>query len=198
MTRGGDGAGRGGVDACGPLAHTGRMPRRRLARSLLLAALVALVTGVAAPAAAQSPAFPLPPKHVTRAEFARLRWIVGTWRGTGVGQAPFYERYRLADDSTLLVETFADSTLARVTETARYELRAGELGDGDERWAAVAIDARSVWFAPVPGGHARNDFTWQRRGPDAWVADLRWPADASRAERTRTYYFTRWAPPAAR
>ena len=168
------------------------MPRHPLLRSLLLVALAA------APAAAQGRAVPLHPTRVTRADLARLRWIAGTWRGVGDGQAPFYERYRFADDSTLLVETFADSTLARVTETARYELRGGRLADDGELWVAVAIDARSVQFAPVPGGGARNDFAWRRQGPDAWVADLHWPARGVSPERVRKYYLTRWAPPVAR
>lgn len=146
---------------------------------------------------AQPPAATAPrttPATITRAEFTRLRWIAGSWRGTGVGQPPFYERYRFVDDSTLLVDSFADSTLATVTETSRYELRGGRLGNtGNVRWGAVTIDAASVRFAPIAG--ARNEFTWTRESRDAWVAVLRWPAAAGQPARERTYRLTRWAPP---
>ena len=40
------------------------------------------------------------PKEITRADLAKLRWIVGTWRGTGGDVAPFYERYKFENDST--------------------------------------------------------------------------------------------------
>ena len=171
----------------------------------VLAALAALL-GAASLTAPPSPALAQPvakdaaapaPARVTRADLARLRWIAGSWRGTGDGQAPFYERYRFVDDSTLLVDSFADSTLARVTETARYELRGGRLGNtGDVRWVAVAIDGQSVSFAPV--ARARNGFTWRRDAADAWTAVLRWPAAGGQPERTRTYTLTRWAAPGAR
>ncbi len=38
-------------------------------------------------------ATPAPPQRITVAELAKLRWIDGTWRVTGVVKTPFYERY---------------------------------------------------------------------------------------------------------
>ena len=130
-----------------------------------------------------------------------LRWIEGSWRGTGETQAPFYERYRLVDDSTLVTEGFTDSTLATVTETTRFALRGGALTSipgatgepaaGVARWYASSLTGDSVRFEPLSA--VRNSFVW-RRGASAndWVAVLSWPASAARPARHVTYTMRRW------
>jgi hypothetical protein len=133
------------------------------------------------------------------ADLQSLRWIAGTWRGSGDGQAPFYERYHFADDSTLVVEGFADSTLAVVTEVTRFELRGGRLanatpGDSTSKWVAARVAAGAVTFVPVR--RARNRFTWRPVSQDRWVADLSWPARDTLPARARTYDMVRWSPPA--
>ena len=146
--------------------------------ALGLAALV--VAPLAVGAQAPAPVTPAAPARVTPQQFAQLRWIVGDWRGSGTAgtrQAPFYERYRFADDSTLLVESFADSTRRRVTETTRFELRGGRLGNAGTgpQWAATAIDSLGVAFGPA--ARVRNGFRWERaasagRRPSAWRATI--------------------------
>jgi hypothetical protein len=167
---------------------------RPLVRHALLGGLVLHALTGAASARAQSadaPAAPTAARLTTR-DLARLRWIVGDWRGTGVDgttQAPFYERYRFADDSTLLVESFDDSTWRAPSEVTRYELRATHLGnDGSgARWVAVGIDSLGVDFAPV--ARARNTFRWGRaagsgRRPAQWHATIAWIAKGgARAQR---------------
>ena len=127
-----------------------------------------------------------PAARVTADQFARLRWIEGTWRGTGVDQPPFYERYRMADDSTIVMESFEDSTLARVTSSARVELRDGRLSNVGEGavWVASKLGPTHVTFAPVEG--ARNTFTWRRVSADAWTATLSWPGQPQ-GQRERVY-----------
>jgi hypothetical protein len=148
---------------------------------------------VAAAACAERPA------TLRTSDLRALQWIVGTWRGSGDGQSPFYERYRFVDDSTLLMEGFKDSTLAQITETTRYELRGGlfaNAGPADAaQWVAVRLTGGAVTFAPVR--RARNRFTWKPVSADEWAADLVWPpADATSAPRTRTYRLVRWTAPA--
>jgi hypothetical protein len=135
--------------------------------------------------------------RLTARDLARLQWIVGDWRGTGVdgtSQAPFYERYRFADDSTLVVESFADSTWRAPTETTRWELRRGRLtnpGRGAQ-WIASRLDARSIEFAPL--ARARNSFRWARVGdrgkPAEWRATISW-TDASGTRQRRVYRMER-------
>ena len=124
-----------------------------------------------------------------------LRWIEGTWRGTGETQPAFYERYSLADDSTLVVESFADSTMARVTDSTRFELRGGALTSVPQapgaRWYGSALSGDSVRFEPLSG--ARNAFVWKRgSGADDWVAVLSWPAASGGRVREVTYTMRRW------
>jgi hypothetical protein len=172
--------------------------RTTLLTVLLVAAAAACTRTAEAPppdttrGAAASPAAATP-ASLGAGALARLRWIEGSWRGVGDEQPPFFERYRFLDDSTLLVDAFADSALGRVTETSRFELRAGTLantGDG-ARWAAIALDDGSVTFAPV--ARARNSFTWRRESSDAWTAILTWPASSPGGARQRTYHMTRLA-----
>src|SRR5690349_7434643 len=153
---------------------------RRLA-ILATCALLAPPTFAPTPLAAQAATVPAAARLATR-DLAKLRWIVGDWRGTGVdgtAQPPFFERYRFADDSTLLVESFEDSTWSRVSETTRYELRGGRFGNvgTGARCVAVAIDSLGASFAPV--AKARNTFRWARdagagRRPREWRATISW------------------------
>jgi hypothetical protein len=143
-------------------------------------------TPAPAPAAAPASATPQAPARITVADFRKLRWIEGSWRGSGSGQAPFHERYRFPDDSTLVVDTFPDSTLSTVSESTRFELRGGTLGNpGTVRWVASRLDDRAVDFVPVAG--ARNTFTWRFESPDRWTALLHWPARDTRPARDATY-----------
>lgn len=114
------------------------------------------------------------PKHITPADLAKLRWIEGTWRGTGGSVPPFYERYKFENDSTLVVETLADETLTKVTDTSRFELKDGHFGNSadDSGSVATALDDTSITFAPL--GKASNTFRFQRGSDDTWKAILNW------------------------
>ncbi len=114
------------------------------------------------------------PASVSAAEFRTLAWLEGTWRGSGGGIDPFYERYRFVDDSTLLRLTFTDSTLAAANDSARIALRGGrviELGDVP-KWQAVEFDSTSWRFESLED--ATRAFTWRREGPDRWTAVIEW------------------------
>src|SRR5919106_6786945 len=91
-------------------------------------------------------------KNFTAADIAKLKWIEGTWRGTGETQPPFFERYHF-DGTTMIVESFEDETLAKVTDTSRFELTDGEFGhtEGERRSAASEITDTYVQFVPVKG-----------------------------------------------
>jgi hypothetical protein len=159
----------------------------------LAAALLALAPAAVLAQGTSSSAW----ARLTARDLARLQWIVGDWRGTGVdgtSQAPFFERYRFADDSTLLVESFADSTWRAPTETTRWELHGGRLtnhGTGAQ-WIASRMDARSIEFAPL--ARARNSFRWARVGDRGkateWRATISW-TDASGTRQRRVYRMER-------
>lgn len=125
----------------------------------------------------EHPAPAVPPTSVVAATvppgaLGQLPWLLGTFRGTGAEgttQAPFYERYSLVDDSTLVVESFKDSTLAGAIDTTRYEVRHDSLTNpGKTRYVATAISADSVTFGPLVG--VNNGFTWRKGDSSDWIA----------------------------
>ena len=171
-----------------------------MSRATRLALVVALMSLPVVPAAAraQGARTAAVPARLTTRDLARLRWIVGDWRGVGVdgtAQPAFYERYRFADDSTLLVESFDDSTWTRPSETTRYALRGGRFGNisAGAQWVAVGIDSLGVDFAPV--ARARNVFRWSRAPgdrarPREWRATITW-SDAAGTVQHRYYRMQR-------
>lgn len=116
----------------------------------------------------------------------QMPWLLGTFRGGGADgtvQEPFYERYSLADDSTLVVESFKDSTLTGAIDTTRYEQRRDSLTNpGTSRYVAIAISADSVTFGPLAG--VKNGFTWRKGDDRAWTAVIIPPGNSAAKQRT--------------
>lgn len=135
------------------------------------------------------------PRRITTADLQKLRWIEGSWRGTGKDQPPFFERYRFESDSVLAVDSFDDEKLSKVTDTTRFELKDGEFGGGGEgsRYVAVALDDNLITFDPVL--KARNSFSWKRESKDSWTAILKWPATKDKPAGERVYNMVRWPKP---
>jgi hypothetical protein len=131
-------------------------------------------------------------KTFTVVDLRKLRWIEGTWRGTGDGVPPFFERYRFENDTTLAVETLAGVNLEKVTDVTRFELKNGKFGGGSEGslWEASSIDDKSINFEPVT--KARNSFRFERNSDDVWTATLSYPATAEKPARQRVYRMERW------
>src|SRR5678815_1410977 len=57
------------------------------------------------------------PLTLTAPDLQKLRWIEGSWRGTGGGVPPFYERYRFENPTTLIVETLEND---KVKDASRF------------------------------------------------------------------------------
>ena len=131
------------------------------------------------------------PKTLTAADLQKLHWIEGSWRGTGVNQPPFFERYRFENDTTLAVDHLEDETLAKVTETGRYELKNGEFrsGSGSRGYVATALDDSSITFESLS---VRSKFIWKRESKDSWTAHLSWLASGDKPAGERTYKMERW------
>ena len=106
--------------------------------------------------------------------------------------APFIERYRFENDTTLAVEGFEGEKLDKVTDVTRFELKDGEFGGGSEgsRYVASSIDDKSITFEPVV--KARNSFRWERESENSWKATISWPATDKAPAKQRTYQMERW------
>ena len=161
----------------------------------ILLVLLALTLGLACTGCSKTTASQTPARNLTTADLKKLRWIEGTWRGTGINQPPFFERYRFESDTVLAIDGFDDEKLTKVTDTTRYELKDGEFGGGSDgsRYAATAIDDNSISFVPVV--KARNSFIWKRETKDSWTAILRWPAANDKPAGERIYNLERWPKP---
>jgi hypothetical protein len=167
----------------------------------VLAALVTISSCTrTVPSNTPAPASPTPAaKKFSPAELAKLRWIEGSWRGTGDVETPFYERYHFENDSTLVVDSFADDKFSKISETSRFELKDGKFGNVGEgaRWAAIAIDDNSISFEPT--AKAQNSFRWERVSagpqPNEWKAVLWWPAANNKPAGQRVYRMERWPLP---
>jgi hypothetical protein len=139
----------------------------------------------------QTPAQVLPTKFSV-SDLEKLRWIEGTWRGTGDVEAPFFERYRFESPTTLAVDSFTDATLTKVDDTTRFELKEGQFGNHGEgsQWTASSIDYQGVTF--VPTVKAKNSFRWQREADNTWTAIISFPPADGKPGKQRVYKMERW------
>jgi hypothetical protein len=105
------------------------------------------------------------PIPVSPRAFASLGWLEGVWRGAGGGVDAFFEDFRWVDDSTVLRHSYADSTLAEVTETGEIRLRGGlahQWREGRQRAGVVLLRNDSLQFS--------SGVLWIRRSNDHWTA----------------------------
>ena len=115
-----------------------------------------------------APAQPMPAKFAT-ADFARLRYLEGTWRGTMPNGQSFYESFHFLDDSTALQGTHTDSTFRKKSDSSRIVFRGGAVYDsGGTVSIAEKLDSTVIDFRTSPTYH----FTWTKTGADAWTAQL--------------------------
>lgn len=169
---------------------------RKLFLSVLIAGALFLASGCAQ-TRSKTNAQATPSPSVTRrtftsADLKKLRWIEGTWRGTGGGVPPFVERYKFENDTTLAVESLEGEKLDKVADVTRFELKDGEFGGGSEgsRYVASSIDDKSITFQPVT--KARNSFRWEYESENSWKAILTSPATGQDPPKQRTYQMERW------
>lgn len=154
---------------------------RTSASKIVVVALVLMVacsrrdeTGALDSASVARDATPVAAGQYTLADFQRLRWLDGRWRGFQPDGKTFYEQYRVLNDSTIVMVGFADSTFSKASDSSRVQLRGGTVSSEGRtaRWVATRLDSTGVDFAPHHG--ATNHFTWAQESATAWNATLRW------------------------
>lgn len=123
------------------------------------------------------------------ADFAKLRWLEGSWAGSATDESPIYARYHVANDSTIEIVYFRDSTFAQQFGTGRVYLAVGRIYHtfGSGRWGATNVDSAGVFFIPQVNAH--NTFAWNYQSPDAWTLTQR--SGASGHERVTVYHMRR-------
>ncbi len=157
---------------------------------VLLAACAAQDEPAPAPEAATAE-----PADVTPADFQRLRWLEGHWRGSGGDVPTFFESYRFVSDTAIQALMYADSTLTSVVDSSLIVLSGNVLTSrsANSESTATEIGSDHVRFElPAEG----RSFTWTRESDDAWRADL--AVTILGQTRERTYQMERIQPPAGR
>ena len=156
---------------------------------MLVAASVAIPLGVVG--AQSSRGQPTTPFAAT--DLGKLRWMEGAWKATAPGEQTIYQRYRFANDSTVEITYFADSTFGRETGTGRVYLSVGRIYHtfGPGRWGATSVDSSGVYFVPQVNAH--NTYAWSYQSPDNWTATLR--TGYSGRERVTVYQLQRISGP---
>jgi len=169
------------------------MMMRIVSRALPL--IVGLTACLALPSSgfAQSSQRGQPKTPFGTADFARLRRLEGSWVGTAPGESNLYERFRYANDSTIEITYYRDSTFSQESGTGRVYLTVGRVYHtfGPGRWGASHVDSAGVFFVPQVNAH--NTFAWSFDSPDAWTATAR--GGMGGHERVTVYHMRRVAGP---
>ena len=93
-----------------------------------------------------------PAKNLTADDIAKIKWLVGTYRGLGADK-PFFNRYRL-EGTTLKVQSFDDEAMTKQSQAADYELIDGMFANpsGEHRFAASEITDDHIQFVTLTDG----------------------------------------------
>lgn len=100
----------------------------------------------------------------TLADFHALRYLEGDWRGSGYAGGPFYESYRIVNDSTIQMTAWTDSTLATPRDQTQYMLRDGVIGT-DDGGRLVRFDADGHHFQ-----RGSSSWTFRHVSANQWTA----------------------------
>ena len=120
----------------------------------------------------------------TKADFKKLRWLEGTWRGTGGGVEPFFERYRFIDDSTIEIDFLTDASLSTSSKKKKIVLVDGRILYGDSTIAS-RLDSTSIDF-----DSKNTPFSWLKKSKYLWLAKL-YQSTAEGKKLVRTYTLER-------
>lgn len=112
------------------------------------------------------------PVQVTLDQFRQLRWIEGTWRGSGGNYPSFFEQYEILNDSTIRMRAFSDSTLRVVTDSSTIDWRNGKIASRRESRSYDAIEFTPTSIRFIRPGLTTGGHTWTWVGPNEWTAAL--------------------------
>lgn len=108
----------------------------------------------------------------TRHDLGKARWIEGNWKGMD-GNTPFYEIYKLVNDSTLEITSYEwNGTDSSKSSKAFVAWKDGHYYLGDNlNWKVNAIIEDAIFM--VPHQKAANEILWKRKDENNWYAVLK-------------------------
>ena len=114
---------------------------------------------------------------VKKEDLSLMKWIEGNWMGDYKG-SPFYETYKMVNDSTLSITTYSNvgsSTATSSEEFIFWKDGAYYMGDG-EKYKVVLLDTGEIKMVPLK---ASNEVYWKRVDDSTWAAELAGKTDTS-------------------
>ena|SRR5688572_28199450 len=108
-----------------------------------------------------------------KTDLQQLRWIEGNWKGMD-GQTPFYEIYKITNDSTLEISSYNwNGTDSSATSRSYVHWKNDQYHLGDSlNWKVTQIGRDSIYMVPVY--KASNTILWKKT-PAGWDAVLKSP-----------------------
>lgn len=106
-----------------------------------------------------------------RESLKKISWIEGNWKGM-VGPTPFYEIYRITNDSTLEIISYGwDGTDSSGSSVSKVYYHNGNYYLGDSlNWKVTSITDSSIFMEPAY--KASNTILWKKRDQNSWDAVL--------------------------
>lgn len=144
-----------------------RNSKRHLIQALLFGSALAIATPVFAQGAKNQPRTPY-----SVGDFAKLKWLEGSWEGTAPGETSLFQRIRFVNDSTAEITYYRDAGFSQESGNGRLYLSVGRVYHtfGSNRWAATHVGADGIYLIPQA---ARNNFDWKFVSPDSWTSTMR-------------------------
>ena len=123
-----------------------------------------------------------------RSDLKKISWIEGNWKGMA-GTTPFYEIYRLRNDSTMEIVSYnwngTDSSGSSVTPL-HWKNGFYYLGDS-LNWQVTEITDSTIRMKP--NYKAGNDILWSHRNSNSWDAVLKGKKSENRYLMERINHF---------
>jgi hypothetical protein len=146
--------------------------RGHRSRTRLAVLLGGLILSLAAPnASAQRRSEPRTAYGAS--DFAKIKWLVGSWAGAADGEKTLYQRFEQLDDSTYQITYFRDAGFGEPSGSGRLYLSVGRVYHtfGSNRWVATRVGDQGLYL--VPQTAARSNFAWTYLSPDHWTFTMR-------------------------
>jgi hypothetical protein len=166
------------------MTHLRRLPFAAMAAAIMLA------LGAQTSLAQTSKSYRGQPKRpFSVADFAKVRWLEGRWKGTSPDADPMYEAIHFANDSTAEIIYYRDPAFSQQIGTGQLYLSVGRVFHtfGPNRWGATHVDTDGLYF--VPQSNVRNSFVWTYQTPESWTATMH--SGVSGQQRVTVYQMTR-------
>jgi len=125
-------------------------------------------------------------QDIKPADIERIKWLEGTWKGTGEGQEPFYEQYRF-EGTTMYEDSFEDSSLKNVKDSARYALINGEFRHTQNGRRVVASEITDDHIQFIAAAGDGNSYRFEKQPEGRWRVVLEWPATGDKPAKKVIY-----------